>query len=139
MKMPKLTRAIRKPPRLFWVQVVPLLDSRPRRRGHARDFDLFAIDQIRNARGHICLPVVTLVDLFVEPLTLGLAFKATDPDKRVRVAFADPTGDDVHAFGCLEGNDLVLGETHPIVALAGPCGVLPELEEHAPFVADSSV
>src|SRR5439155_24766454 len=90
-------------------------------------------EQLGNVRSDIRLPVVALVDLFVQPLAFCLAVEPTDPHERIGILFAHEAGDDLHAFGRLKRKDLSLEELHPLVALARACVVLPELEEHAPL------
>src|SRR5207237_408099 len=66
-----------------------LLDDRARRRHQARDLDLLAVDQGRDLRRDLGLPVVALVDQVVEPLALGLALESTNPDVDALVFLAD--------------------------------------------------
>src|SRR2546428_1937797 len=108
-----------------------LLDDRVRRRHQARDLDLLAVDQGRNLRGDLVLPVVALIDEVVETLALLLALEPADPDVDVLVFLAAELAQDHHAHLDLERDDLLLHALDPLVALTGANVVLPELEEHS--------
>src|SRR5262249_57838966 len=108
-----------------------LLDHRAGRRHQARDLDLFAIDQRRDLRCDLVLPVVALIDGVVEALALLLVLEAADPDVDVLVLFADEAAEDHHSHLHLERNDLLFHALHPRLTLSRSHVVLPELEEHA--------
>src|SRR5881628_2813541 len=108
-----------------------LLDDRVRRRHQARDLDLLAVDQGRNLRGDLVLPVVALIDEVVETLALLLALEPADPDVDVLVFLADEAAEDHHAHLDLERDDLLLHAPDPLVTLPRTDVVLPQLEEHA--------
>src|SRR5262250_2553024 len=107
-----------------------LLDNRVRRRHQARDLDLLAVDQGRDLRRDLVLPVIALIDEVVETLALGLALEAADPDVDALVFLADEAAEDDHAHLHLERDDLLLHALDPPVALPGADVVLPELEDH---------
>src|SRR5207249_9159038 len=108
-----------------------LLDDRARRRHQAGDLDLLAVDQGRDLRRDLVLPVVALVDQVVEPLALGLALESANPDVDALVFLADEAAEDDHAHLHLERDDLFFHALHPLLALAGTDVVLPQLEDHA--------
>src|SRR5919109_3584795 len=107
-----------------------LLDDRARRGEQAGHLDLLAIDERRNARRDLVLPVVALVDEVVEALALLLVLEAPDPHVHALVLFADEAAEDDHAHLHLERDDLLLHAPHPRFLLARTDDVLPKLEDH---------
>src|SRR4030095_7432533 len=83
-----------------------LLDDRVRRRHQARDLDLLAVDQGRDPRRDLVLPVVALVDEVVETRALRLALEPAKPDVHALVFLADEAAEDHHAHLDLERDDL---------------------------------
>src|SRR5215831_10710545 len=108
-----------------------LLDDRVRRRHQPGDLDLLPIDQARDLRRDLVLPVIALVDQVVQPLALGLALEPTQPDVDAFVLFADEAAEDDHAHLDLERDDLLFHALDPLLALSGADVVLPELEDHS--------
>src|SRR5207302_228857 len=95
-----------------------LLDNRVRRRHQAGDLDLLAVDQGRDLRRDLVLPVVALVDQVVEPLALGLALESANPDVDALVFLADEAAEDDHAHLHLQLDDLCSHAVPPLLALA---------------------
>src|SRR5882762_6084612 len=107
----------------------PLLCRGPRGRDDAGHDILLAVEQVRDARRDLLLPMVAFIHRLVERLALPLAFEAAHPDINRIVGLAAETAGDHHALGDLEGDDLLFHDLEPFGHLAGPNLVLPQFVE----------
>src|SRR6478736_10508214 len=85
-----------------------------------------AIDQLTNLWGNDVLPVLALIDGFVQPLALCLIFEPARPDVDAVVLLAAVASGNHHSFRHLEGNDLLLHALEPGLHLARADRVLSE-------------
>src|SRR5262245_30253348 len=120
------------PRRCAWRAPRPrLLDDGVGRRDDARYLGLLTVDEGRNPRRDLILPVIALVNGVVKPLALHLALEAADPHVDAGILLAHEAAEDDHAHLDLEGDDLLFHALDPCRLLPGTDVILPKLEEHA--------
>src|SRR4029450_2285136 len=102
-----------------------LLNNRLGCRHNTRHFDLVAQEHVRYLGVNVVLPMVTLIDRFIQPCSLFLTFKATDPDIQIVFFLPHTTPYDNHTFRDLERNNLLFHEFPPFFTLPRLRTILP--------------
>src|SRR5262245_55399591 len=92
---------------------------------NARHFDLVTQEHVRYLWVQVVLPIVTLIDCFIQPRPLFLTLKATDPDIQIVFFLPHEAPENDHAFRDLERNDLFFHKLHPFFTLPRLRTILP--------------